>query len=71
MRARFVLLILVACGVGALGAACFSEADNCVETDSCGSPDAGAVDTGNRIDTDAGASDAVATATRGTGTQRA
>ncbi len=65
MRAHFAFLLLVACaacGVGALSAACFSEADNCLETDSCGAPgpDAGGVDTGIHVDAgaDAGASDA-------------
>ncbi len=59
MRAHFVVLLLVAGVAGgavALSAACFSEADNCLETDSCGGPDAGGGDTG--IHADAGGSQA-------------
>jgi hypothetical protein len=58
MRARSVVWLLLACGVvGGLGAACFSEADNCLETDACGGPDAGGIDSGILLDAraDAGA----------------
>jgi hypothetical protein len=56
MRA-YLLWLLVPCAViGGFGSACFSEADNCLETDSCGAPngaDAGEGETG--ILRDAGA----------------
>jgi len=61
MRTRSVVWLLVACGVvGGFGAACFSEADNCLETDACGAPDAGGTDAGILVDARAstGASDA-------------
>jgi hypothetical protein len=43
MRAHYGLVLLAVCGAVGLTAACFSEADNCLETDSCNGPDASAV----------------------------
>jgi hypothetical protein len=58
MRAHLLWLLVLCAVIGGFGSACFSEADNCLETDSCGAPngtDAGGGDTGILRDAGAGA----------------